>query len=208
MATSISWMRFRSCDVAAGHPGARSRYFRIGRLHRTEAVRDSQATDRQQLQISTSRSEDSSFKGPLSVPIGYSVPCVEAANAVLVIDVGRRAPMNPAARAQYHARLRFYPMRQGRIAPARRPSDAGDRCVQCCQVARSTVVDCAQAACRASSRAGERGSARACRPTSARIFSITGHSRMAAMIYSPPGSCRSRTTVDGRHRVSSEAPVS
>jgi len=55
----------------------------------------------------------------------------------------------------------------------------GDPCDPWCQVAQSTVVDCAQAACRACPRAGARGGARACRPMCVRIFSTTGCSRIA-----------------------------
>ena len=46
-----------------------------------------------------------------------------------------------------------------------------------------------QAACSCDPRAGARGGARACNPRCVRIFSITGCSRIAAMIFSwpPPG---------------------
>ena len=78
------------------------------------------------------------------------------------------------------------PMRHDRISPARKTSDADDPCDPWCRVARSTVVDCAQAACRACSRAAERAGARACRPRCVRILSITGCSRITAMIFSSP----------------------
>ena len=47
-------------------------------------------------------------------------------------------------------------------------------------------LDGGQAACRACPRAGERGGARAYRSRCVRIFSITGRSRMAAMILNCP----------------------
>jgi hypothetical protein len=43
-----------------------------------------------------------------------------------------------------------------------------------------------QAACRCDPQAGARGGARACKPRCVRIFSITGCSRIAAMIFSSP----------------------
>lgn len=43
-----------------------------------------------------------------------------------------------------------------------------------------------QAACSAWQRAGARGGARACNPKCVRIFSMTGCSRIAAMIFSSP----------------------
>ena len=56
---------------------------------------------------------------------------------------------------------------------------------------------CPGSACSAWPRAGARGGARACRPKCLRIFSITGASRIAAMIFSSPpqfGQCsRSRS---------------
>jgi hypothetical protein len=55
-------------------------------------------------------------------------------------------------------------------------------------------------------RAGTRGGARACRPKCVRIFSITGCSRMAAMIFSSPPQFGQCSRSSSNTRLSSRAP--
>ena len=98
-------------------------------------------------------------------------------------------------------------MRQDRISPARKTSDADDPCDPWCRVARSTVVDCAQAACRDCSRATERGGARACRPRCVRIFSITGCSRITGNDLQLAAAVRAVLQVERKHPLEQPGPT-
>ena len=98
-------------------------------------------------------------------------------------SVGRRWPSqnSPPHGSVYGLSLAFGPLPSvPQPLGRRRPGGPGRR------VACTVTVGWPQAPCRAWPRAGTRGGARACRPRCVRIFSITGRSRMAAMILSSP----------------------
>ena len=115
----------------------------------------------------------------------------------LWLTVARRAPMN-----RPHMQLRG--LVHG-FAPAMRPlclgPDSPGRsrspqlpgvgppeppCVRLVVASGTVMGQAGQAACSCGPRAGARGGARACNPRCVRIFSITGCSRIAAMIFSAP----------------------
>lgn len=104
---------------------------------------------------------DRSCEGRFFVTMGWSSRSVADLNAVLVVDGGHCAPMNPVAHAQQRVNVRVHP---GARAALPRPGKHVTQPIlrPVCQAARSTVIDCAQAACDACLRAGERGGAPAC----------------------------------------------
>ena len=70
------------------------------------------------------------------------------------------------------------------------------------------MFDSGQAACSACPRAGARGGARACSPGCVRIFSMTGCSRIAAMIFNSPPQFGQCSRSSSNTRLSSRAQLS
>ena len=120
--------------------------------------------------------------------------------------------MNPVAQAHQRGCLEVYPNDQAVSMGLAKPRTQPVPAAQSTGPLQRRRLDCGQAACSAWPRAGARGGARACRPRCVRIFSMTGASRMAAMIFNwPPqfGQCsrsRSNTRLSSRAQLSRTGP--